>query len=87
MFSWLKSRKTSENQYPALYLAHSSSGFCWVATQTESSIPCDTLALPILQQLESDGLIIEDKSIFSASWEDIYNIIEHPEYSQICPLL
>ena len=40
----------------------------------------DWIALPILQQLESDGLVTADDHGFTATWTDVHAIIRHREY-------
>ena len=81
MLGWLKKINSKKNSSPSMYLCTEESGFFWYKSEKNKSTACDFLALPILQQLESDGLVTEDEGeFFFASWEDVYAIINHSEY-------
>ena len=85
MFEWLKRRNVEDSiTFTALYINQNTQGLAWSFESIDSSPQCSALALPILQQLESDGLVTESDTGFISSWHDIYAIVNHPEYSQVC---
>jgi hypothetical protein len=85
MFEWLKRRNVEDSIIvTVVYLNQNAQGLAWSFEPMDSSLQCGALALPILQQLESDGLVIESDTGFISSWHDIYAIAKHPEYSQVC---
>lgn len=84
MFKWLKRQSIQSGLSPLLYLLKNEDGFRWLFEPTDCSFECGSLALPILQQLESDGLVTESEACFFTGWDEIYLILNHPEYSQIC---
>ena len=84
MFDWLKRRNIQNETAPSLYLHQNEQGLVWTFETLNASLECGILAQPILQQLESDGLVTESELGFSSDWDEIYTIIKHPEYSQVC---
>ena len=85
MFKWLKRQNIQSELSPVLHLLKNEYGLRWLFEPTDCSFECGSLALPILQQLESDGLVTESESCFFTGWDEIYLILNHPEYSQVCP--
>ena len=60
MFEWLKRRNVEDSiTFTALYINQNAQGLAWSFESIDSSPQCGALALPILQQLESDGLVTE----------------------------
>ena len=84
MLEWLKRRTTEKSTSPALSLGYTDSCLNWVlGAQGANAKHVSPAAFPILEQLESDGLVSSQAGGFSADWSDLYSILGHAEYQQV----
>lgn len=83
MFEWLRREASRRDTSPRLYLTVDDAHLCWSAIPSQKGEACAPLARPILHQIESDGLATYQEHGYIASWDDVYAIVRHSEYSQV----
>ena len=87
MLEWLTRRNSHNKSMKTLYSFQNDYGVNWCFEPLSNAVMCKDFALPILQQLESDGLTLETQVGFVSNWDEIYAIVNHEEYKTVSALI
>ena len=87
MLEWLTRRNSHNKSMKTLYSFQNDYGVNWCFEPLSNAVMCKEFALPILQQLESDGLTLETQVGFVSNWDEIYAIVNHEEYKTVSSLI
>ena len=85
MFEWIKRRSAESDNHsvPKYSLTLEDNGLRWTIVSDNDTSNCSLLASPVLEQLESDGIVAVDGNGYFADWENVYVIAGHDEYRQV----